>query len=338
MTVRPASVLKRAALAGLLLLGVSFTPNAAARTRCSHSGPPRNLLTVTVDMRASGQIIRRGEEIVARAGAPPPQWAHAGSRPLPERASRCRGGVPTVRNTDTITVLLRGEEDSVEVLLGGGPFAPGATPETEGASEIEIEVRGRGPFAEVRGTRSADEFHWGPGRANHPGLNLNPRDTGDQDVDVTVRGGRFASLLAWSAAGNDTIAPAPGAPSPNYGVYTHGGRGDDRLTAPPNSRGILVGEAGDDVLIGGRQADTLVGGDGNDRLTGAGGADLIAAGRGRDLIFGGPGRDRINPGGDAPSVLPRDSHRDMLRCGAGRDRVRADRRDRLRGCEVVRHG
>jgi hypothetical protein len=27
--------------------------------------------------------------------------------------------------------------------------------------------------------------------------------------------------------------------------------------------------------------------------------------------------------------------RDTVRCGAGRDRVKADRRDRLRGCEVV---
>jgi Ca2+-binding RTX toxin-like protein len=214
------------------------------------------------------------------------------------------------------------------VLLARGAFAPGATPELEGASEIEIEfeVRARGMFAEVSGTNRADEFHCGPGPEPHPGLNLNPRDAGDQDVDVTVRG-PGAYLVVGGAAGNDRIVPAPGAPFPNDGVVSSGGRGDDRLSAPRNSWGSLAGGPGDDVLIGGRQGDGISGGDGNDRLRAAGGADSIKAGPGRDPVFGGPGRDRINS---------RDSHRDRVRCGAGRDRVKADRRDRLRGCEVVR--
>jgi Ca2+-binding RTX toxin-like protein len=214
-----------------------------------------------------------------------------------------------------------------EVLLALGPFAPGATPELEGASEIEIEFefRLRNSWADINGTRRADEFHWGPGPQHHPGLNLNPQDAGDQDVDVTVRGPGVC-LIAHGAAGNDTIVPAPGPPFPNDGVASSGGRGDDRLNAPRNSWGSLGGGADDDTLTGGRQGDNLNGGDGNDRLKAAGGADSIRAGQGRDLIFGGPGRDRINS---------RDSIRDTVRCGAGRDRVKADRRDRLRGCEVV---
>jgi Ca2+-binding RTX toxin-like protein len=197
--------------------------------------------------------------------------------------------------------------------------------------------RAREAFAEVRGTSRADEFHWGRGPAGKPGLNLNPRDAGDQDVDVTIRGGLLAFLGAKGAKGNDTIIPAPGAPFPNDGVISMGGRGDDRLTAPMNGWGILDGGAGDDVLTGGRQGDNLVGAAGNDRLRGAGGGDLIAAGRGRDLILGGPGRDRINSGAAVPSLPSRDSQRDNVRCGAGRDRVRAERKDRFLGCEVIRH-
>jgi RTX calcium-binding nonapeptide repeat (4 copies) len=313
------SVLKGAAIAGLLLLGVSFAPIAEARMRCSYSGAPQNLLAVTADRDALGEITRpgpittTGQELWVREFLDPP-------RP-------CRGGVPTVLNTDTIRVLAP-ELAFPEVLLALGPFAPGATPELEGASEIEIEFEfsSRNSWADVNGTRLADEFHWGPGPQHHPGLNLNPRDAGDQDVDVTVRGGG-AYLIAHGAAGNDTIVPAPGAPFPNDGVVSSGGRGDDRLSAPRNSWGSLGGGAGDDVLTGGTQDDSLFGGDGNDRLRGTGGPDSIRAGPGRDLIFGGPGPDRINS---------RDSKHDTVRCGADRDRVQADRQDRLRGCEVIR--
>jgi hypothetical protein len=108
-------MLNCAAVASLILLGVSFTPTAAARTRCSYSGAPRHLLTVTADMGALGVITRSGRRIVVR------EWD--------ERARPCRGGVPTVLNTDTIRVFLRTDDDDVDVLLRGGPFAPGATPE-----------------------------------------------------------------------------------------------------------------------------------------------------------------------------------------------------------------
>lgn len=319
MSVRRALISGGAAVAGLLLLGVIFAPAADARVRCSFSGPPQNLLTVTMDRDALGEITRSGP--ITTTGQE--IWV----REFVEYPTPCRGGVPTVLNTDTIRVL-EGGLAFPDVLLGLGPFAPGATPELEGASEIEIEFefKARFGFAEVDGTRRADEIHWGPGPGNHPGLNLNPSDAGDQDVDVTVRG-VGAYLVANGAGGADTIVPAPGAPFPNDGVVSGGGRGDDRLIAPRNTWGGLDGEAGDDVLTGGRQGDNLFGGGGNDRLRSGGGADSLRPGAGRDLVFGGPGRDRVNS---------RDSHRDRVRCGGGRDRVKADRQDRLRGCEVIR--
>jgi hypothetical protein len=316
--VRRALGLNGGAVAGLALLAVCCAPAAVARTRCDYSGPPDNVLTVTADRGALTEVARRGQRIIARE--------------FLELPVRCRGDMPTVLNTDTIEIKLRTDEDSVDVLLAGGSFAPGATPEPEGASEIEIDIEFQSKFpiglATVHGTRHGDELHWGPpGLGRQPGLNLNPRDAGDTDVDVTSHGVFEPLLTVEAGRGNDTVVPAPGPALSNLHVFSHGGRGDDRLAGFPNGGAILEGGEGNDVLTGGRGADNLLGSTGRDRLDGGGGADLIDAGPGRDLIFGGSGRDRI---------ISRDSWRDRLRCGAGRDHAEADRRDRLRGCEVLR--
>jgi Ca2+-binding RTX toxin-like protein len=84
---------------------------------------------------------------------------------------------------------------------------------------------------------------------------------------------------------------------------------------------------GNDVLTGGRSPDELDGGRGSTHVAGTAGGDVLRGGRGAHLILGGRGRDRINS---------RDFHRDRVRCGAGRDGVKADRQDQLHGCEVIR--
>jgi dipeptidyl aminopeptidase/acylaminoacyl peptidase len=96
-----------------------------------------------------------------------------------------------------------------------------------------------------------------------------------------------------------------------------GGRGRDRLSGL-NGSDCLSGGAGNDILSGGKGNDTLSGGAGNDRIT---------AGPGRNKVSGGSGNDRINV---------RNHRRDVVNCGKGRkDRVVADRADKLRGCERV---
>lgn len=304
-------MLRKAATAGLFLLGLSVVPDAQARTRCSYTGAPMNLLTVTSTGDAEAEIERLGEQIVVGEGRPRP----------------CRGGVPTVLNTDTIRVRMRGLFAGVVLRLEGGPFAPGATAEAEGASEIEIEFSGRGILGRVVGTARADEFHWAPAGAQ-PGLNLNPRSATDRDADVTVTS-PFTGLVAQGAAGNDTIIAAPGAVITESvsSIGSDGGPGNDLLAAPRDHGGILGGEGGDDAITGSGRRDLLYGGTGDDRITGAGGRDQITGGLGRDLLLGGRGRDHIHS---------RDSKRDRVRCGSGRDFVRADPRDRLRGCERIR--
>jgi uncharacterized delta-60 repeat protein len=91
----------------------------------------------------------------------------------------------------------------------------------------------------------------------------------------------------------------------------------------------LVGTRAGDRLMGGEGNDKLYGGAGRDCLYGGGGNDLLVGGRGLDKLFAGPGRDFIK------AV---DGVKETIVCGPGKDRVIADKKDRLRGCErVTRH-
>lgn len=107
----------------------------------------------------------------------------------------------------------------------------------------------------------------------------------------------------------------------------------------------LRGLGGDDVLTGLGGADCLHGGPGNDRLAGSAGPDVLAGdagadalsgGAGVDRLVGGKGRDSFAAGAGADSIDSRDRRRETVNCGRGRDTVRADRADRLVGCERKR--
>jgi len=104
----------------------------------------------------------------------------------------------------------------------------------------------------------------------------------------------------------------------------HGDARDNVLPGGPG-RDSLFGRGGDDVLKGLAGNDRLDGGAGDDRLFGGPGDDRITGGPGRDAIFGGSGRDTIDAA---------DGVRETIDCGSGKDTVRADAADRLRGCEI----
>ncbi len=71
----------------------------------------------------------------------------------------------------------------------------------------------------------------------------------------------------------------------------------------------------------------LSGGAGNDNLQGGAGNDNMNGGQGKNRFVGGSGNDIIN------AVNGR---KETIDCGKGRDRVRADRTDRIRrGCERI---
>jgi Ca2+-binding RTX toxin-like protein len=105
-----------------------------------------------------------------------------------------------------------------------------------------------------------------------------------------------------------------------------GGPGDDNLDGA-KGKDKLKGQKGDDVLTGGDGDDTLIGGPGKDKLSGGRGNDSLIGNAGKDSLSGGPGNDKINS---------KDGVAELVKCGPGRDTVRADRKDRLSGCERVR--
>jgi Ca2+-binding RTX toxin-like protein len=153
-----------------------------------------------------------------------------------------------------------------------------------------------------------------------------------EDGNDRLSGGAGADYLRGDA-GNDRLS---------------GGAGEDRLTGNAG-RDDVSGGAGDDLLAGAGSRDALRGGGGDDglnsgagsdRVRGDAGNDQLAAGSGNDSISGGSGTDRAYGGSGRDRIDLTDGARDRVSCGAGRDTVRADRRDRVAGdCErVIRVG
>jgi hypothetical protein len=111
--------------------------------------------------------------------------------------------------------------------------------------------------------------------------------------------------------------------------------GDDELFGGKDDD-LLIGEWEDDVPSGGPGDDRVSGGAGDDRLTGGAEDDKLLGGAGDDSIAPGGGGDRIEAGSGNDTIRSADDDSDRVFCGRGHDEVRADRSDRLRGCEAVR--
>jgi Ca2+-binding RTX toxin-like protein len=141
-------------------------------------------------------------------------------------------------------------------------------------------------------------------------------------------------------------APAPVPASPAVGRQLKGTARADRIWGTPFNdflsglagNDLLRGRGGDDRLYGGSGNDRLYGDAGNDHLYGGRGADRLLGGDGDDALAGGSGNDVIDGGAGDDVIDAADGAADTVRCGRGRDRVRADKTDALEGCEVKRRG
>jgi Ca2+-binding RTX toxin-like protein len=137
-------------------------------------------------------------------------------------------------------------------------------------------------------------------------------------------------------AGDDTITGGP------RQDCLEGGGGADRLLGGGGGD-VLAGQADGDHLEGQAGRDEISGGSGADTLEGGGGADRLSGGAGADRIVEAPrsyalgslftGSNRLSGGAGADVLDAANGRRDIVRCGSGRDRVSADREDRLIGCE-----
>jgi hypothetical protein len=186
----------------------------------------------------------------------------------------CKGGDPTVANTERMKIRTSQRTTSAELLLelAYGDLEPGLTDEGDGTSEVELDVRIAGN-AVVRLSRGADHIAVSD-MGDALGLNLNASEA-IPDVDAT-----FAdSTPVWldgAGAGDVIDGSGGGSTFENLGsFYASGGQGGD-------------------VLLGGRESDFLEGGPGADEVEAGAGADaVIVSGRGSDRIDCGGGRDFV---------------------------------------------
>ena len=152
---------------------------------------------------------------------------------------------------------------------------------------------------------------------------------GQMDIQVIASGGAGADDLRGGRRG-DILGGGDGIDA------LRGSLGRDHLKGGDGAD-LLAGGAGDDRLLGGKASDNLDGDSGDDLLNGFSGRDFLDGAGGRDEIVAGAGNDRI-VSSTAGSLFSHDGVADVVKCGPGFDRVAADRKDRLSGCERVTFG
>lgn len=334
---RRVAALGPAVLAATLVgLVVGVTPSAAVVT-CSFAG---TTATVTLGAGDSATIARSGNAIHVN-GAP------------------CDGA--TVNNTDLIDVNGDAGDETVTINLTGGPFAPGATDEGDGTSEIEWDIDLAGSGADtlvVQGTGGKDLIWFGT-----LGANLNapiPGDPGgDDDADATLSG--IEAVTVNAGAGADGISGAGGEGTGGaFGVpmTINGGFGKDVLTGGTADDTVngqqdqdnLNGGLGDDTIAGGSEHDTAVyqgapafvtvdltlqpapqatGGAGTDTLTsiesliGSSHDDVLTGNDAQNFLVGEGGNDTLN-GGAGNDFLAGKAGNDTMDGGDGNDTARYD--------------
>ncbi|HEX8067366.1 MAG TPA: Calx-beta domain-containing protein [Thermoleophilaceae bacterium] len=159
-----------------------------------------------------------------------------------------------------------------------------------------------------------------------PGRCKNRQDANDSGDVLT--GTPFGDLLV-GKGGKDRLSGGDGADC------LRGRGGNDRLSGGDGDDS-LSGEAGHDRLSGGDGKDTLSGGDGRDSLSGGDGNDRLGGGKGNDRLSGGAGVNSYSAGDGNDVVSAANGRAERIDCGSGRrDRVTADRQDRVTRCETV---
>lgn len=160
-------------------------------------------------------------------------------------------------------------------------------------------------------------------------------------ADESLAGGKPRDLIR-GEAGDDEIAAGRAADCIDAGFdddTVDAGSGRDVVDAG-NGADEVLGEGGADLIYGSNGEDSLDGDGGRDTLYGGADADRTDGGRGRDRIFDGSGGDLVigGRGNDTIDVASRFAGPDRVRCGPGRDVVKANSNDRVdrRSCEKIK--
>ena len=173
----------------------------------------------------------------------------------------CTGA--TLTATDTIVVTGSSGDDEVALSLQDGPFAPGATDEGDGSSEIEltIDLGGGNDTFHVVGQSGRNRIVFGT-----RGVNLNQNEKAD-DADVSLANIEHFELTG--GADKDIL-------------WAAGSYGTDKQF---NASITIDGQAGNDIIGGGAAGDIVDGGSGWDDIRPLGGNDKVVGGNGYDLVY-----------------------------------------------------
>jgi RTX calcium-binding nonapeptide repeat (4 copies) len=234
------------------------------------------------------------------------------------RNSIIRGG------TNDIMVAASGASNDIELQIGHSDF--GETVVSGPGAQLTNQGGNLAATSQLTNIASGD-FHQ---------LVTSPtRDAGTTDADLgelDVDGEPRASGAAPDIGADEWYVAPP--PPPDGG----GGPPPADPLPPAKPKACATRKTGsrkNQTLRGGRLGDLLAGLGGNDVLRGLAGADCLNGGKGNDLLIGGSGVDRFSGGPGKDRILAKDSTRESVDCGPGRDTVVADRKDRLRRCERV---
>jgi hypothetical protein len=168
-------------------------------------------------------------------------------------------------------------------------------------------------------------------------------DDGFELADSVAIVAAIASASIDGGDGDDSLLSSAGAQTLIGGLGSdslRAGDGDDLLLGDDGDD-LLDGGAGQDTLASGIGDDTLRGAAGNDRLDGGPGDDVLSGDRGTDtlggdtgddLVDGGPDQDLVSGGPGTDLLRTRDSVRDYVNCGGGRDLAIVDPVDVVRDC------
>ena len=246
-------------------------------------------------------------------------------------------GAPTVTSTDMIVATVNGPQ--LDVDLSGGPFAPGATNEGDGSSEIEFQVDVVAGSVAVEGSAGADHVTAGTDSASGDTLVALNADEATPDADVTVTNSP-SFLVVLGRDGDDTLSLA-GDPAWADGplaieAVVRGGGGSDTIGCALNGSD-LAGGSGEDALdcswpaggidadlghgkvrpigggtadsvasiedvLGSAAADVITGDGGANLLQGVGGDDTLQGDGGADVLDGGPGEDTASYAGSSRRI------------------------------------
>lgn len=253
-----------------------------------------------------------------------------------ELVNETAGGTRTLVHEDALS-FEEGKPDDSKWDKRVAGVVPGAL--TQGAAyrlEIGVTIRSTAVQAGLRGTVAVLFDNIGidlaPRGPNSPGVTQPQPPGGGGSVnegDITILqgqgpGGSVIPLNKCTIVGTEGDDVIKGS---NGNDIICALAGDDKINARKGFDAVDAGDD-DDKATGGKKTDLLLGLGGNDALKGAKGADRIGGGSGRDKVDGGPHNDKM---------WTRDKDSDRVKGGGGaRDRVAADRKDKVKNVPRVK--